>query len=179
MVVDSLKKENIAEYVIFMFYLHDLVRVHDFDIQKIMEQMVGNNSADSLEESYLISVNDWFSDFISKIRDEGVEKEGNISELKEVIEELNYLHFLALNEWKDQEYLDLYKNNKELISEYALKHGKAGKSEIELMLHSLYMIYLLRIQGKEVTKETQEAVKGFKEMISILSLKYKVIKDLG
>ena len=171
---ENLKKENIVEYVIFMNYLHDLVRVHNFNIQLIMEKMIGKNYHSNNND--ITTINDWFSDFISSLKNEDKVKSGLLSEVQDIIGELKYLHHLAINEWKDEEYIALYEEYKPLIDEYAYKQSFKQKSDIELMIHSLYMIYLFRIQGKSITSETEKAIIGFKKMLSILALKYKFIK---
>ncbi|MGY6562852.1 MAG: DUF4924 family protein [Luteibaculaceae bacterium] len=170
---DQIKKDNVVEYVIFMMYLHDLVRVHDFDIQNIMEQMVGEK--DSSVEG-LITLNDWFSDFIAQIKNEGLKSSGLISEVNEIIEELNFLHYSELNTFKSQEYITLYNNNLGYLEEYRIKHNDKRKSDIELILHSLYMVYLFKIQGKPITESTLIAVSGFKKIAGYIASRYNEIK---
>ena len=57
------------------------------------------------------------------------------------------------------------------------KSGTKDESEIENCFDALYGLLLLRLQGKNVSKETQGAMKSISDFLAQLSAFYKEDKE--
>ena len=68
-------RENIAEYLLYMFQIEDVIRSFNFDLDAILDVFVRPTLVD---DSFLNQYKNWYSDLISQMQKQGVEKEGNI-----------------------------------------------------------------------------------------------------
>ena len=166
-------KQNVAEYILFMWQMEDLVRAVYFESEALDEFIRGyapNEEAFSSEKK-------WFNDLVRKMRSERVENKGHVSDVHELVFELNYLHNTLLNVIKDKAYSDLYKKAQPNIKEY-LKHTD-GKStnDIETCLTALYGILLLRLKKEPISAETEESIKTFSDLLARLAYQYRLMKQ--
>jgi Domain of unknown function (DUF4924) len=166
-------KQNVAEYILFMWQMEDLVRAVYFEPEALDEFIRGyvpNEDAFSGEKK-------WFNDLVRKMRSERVENKGHVSDVHELVFELNYLHNTLLNVIKDKTYSDLYKKAQPNIKEY-LKHTD-GKStnDVETCLTALYGILLLRLKKEPISTETEESIKTFSDLLARLAYQYRLMKQ--
>ena len=87
---------------------------------------------------------------------------------------MNDLHNQLLQTPKEIQYNALFFKTLPFLVEFRNKL-KAGEEtdDIELSLNALYGVLLLKLQKKEVTKETLVAVEHISKFIATLSAKYK------
>ena len=102
-----------------------------------------------------------------------------------LVNDLNRLHIQLLNESTEIAYRHIYNATMPFIKEFDEKTGKSLNNEIELCLTGIYSQFLLRLQGKEVSQGTQEAIKAFSNFLAFLGGKFheeqedEQTKDLG
>jgi Mg2+ and Co2+ transporter CorA len=106
--------QNIAEYILFMWQMEDLVRAVCFDPESLDDFIRSYTPSPEAFETE----KKWFKDLVRKMRSERVEQRGHIGEVHELIFELNYLHNTLINVIRDKVYLDLYKLAQPNIREY-------------------------------------------------------------
>ena len=80
-------------------------------------------------------------------------------------------HLELLADSNETEYSALYYRALPFIVELRA-HGDKSKSEVETCLEALYGVMMLRLQNKEVTKETATALKHISELLATLNSKY-------
>ena len=90
-------KENVSEYIIFLWQMEDLLRAVHFDANALDDFI----SSYTPSEDAFDTEKQWFAELMSTMRRDGVEQRGHISEIHEIIFELNYLHNTLLNVVKD------------------------------------------------------------------------------
>jgi hypothetical protein len=71
LVAQKKQQENIAEYILYLFQIEDIVRSLNFDIEQIMESVVKPNLPDSAFEGQYQS---WYADIIQEMKRSGLEK---------------------------------------------------------------------------------------------------------
>ena len=64
------KKENIAEYLLYMWQIEDIIRAYGLDIDQIQKHII--NSYD-LPEEQKKSMREWYESLIDMMHSEGVE----------------------------------------------------------------------------------------------------------
>ena len=69
------KKENIAEYLLYMWQIEDIIRAYGLDIDQIQKHII--NSYD-LPEEQKKSMREWYESLIDMMHSEGVEKKGHL-----------------------------------------------------------------------------------------------------
>ena len=77
---------------------------------------------------------------------------------------------------KDKEYMEVYASIQEPLSEYRKRSNVDQMTDVEMCLTALYGLLMLRLQKKNVSEETQEAMQVFSRWIGKLSGHYHAMK---
>ncbi|MBO6006104.1 MAG: DUF4924 family protein, partial [Paludibacteraceae bacterium] len=67
------KKENIAEYILYMWQIEDLVRTCRFDMETIQEQII---SRFGLEEEKKKQMTEWYESIVDMMTTEQIREKG-------------------------------------------------------------------------------------------------------
>lgn len=163
------KKENIVEYLIYMYQVEDMIRSYDMDIDKIRENIISQfDVEDDIKEEMI----EWYNDLISKMHKEGITKSGHLKFIKEITEELFELHKNLLNSIDELEYIKLYNETKPSLEDFKTKTNDSF-NDIEIFLVGLYGLFIMRLKKSKVSEETENAIKSFSEIMNLLAKKYK------
>ena len=166
--------ENIAEYILYMYQIEDVIRAYNFEIDRIMDEYV---SAQLPDQSFLMQYRTWYAQLIAQMQSQKIEKSGHLYLIQEVLIELSYLHNTLLNMSDDIRYKELYQVAVEHIEEFKQKSNLKDKNHIEIIFHALYMKLLLRLQKKEISAETEEAFDAMRILAAYLSRAYHQMKS--
>lgn len=165
------KRENIAEYLLYMWQIEDIIRAYQLDIDKIQEGII--DKYQNLDEAQRKQMRDWYESLIEMMRAEGVEKSGHLQLNKNVLIDLNNLHNRLLKNPKFAPYAAEYYKTLPFIVEIRAKAGENKKDELESCFDALYGILMLRLKGEEVSEETTQAVKQISRFLAMLANYYK------
>ena len=160
------RKENIAEYLLYMWQVEDLIRANELDIDKIKANVI---SRFSLEENQQKQMIEWYESLIDMMRRENVIKKGHLQLNKNIIMQLAQLHDAVLKNPQFTEYNSEYYKTLPFIVELRAKAGDNKQGELETCFTALYGLLLLRLQGKEITADTQNALMQISRFIALLS----------
>ena len=166
------KRENIAEYLLFMWQTEDLIRAYKLDIDKIQQSVI-DSVYQSVEERK--NARDWYEGLIIMMKSEGVQEKGHLQINKNIIIDLTDIHLRLLKDPKESEYIGVYYNTLPYIVELRSKTTDKEVPELETCFTALYGYMLLSIQKKEISKETQAAITQITSLLRLLSKKYKEI----
>jgi hypothetical protein len=168
------KQENIAEYIIYMYQIEDLIRACNFDVELIMESVVRPQLPD---DSFAGQYRKWYEQLVRDMKNQRIEKVGHLMDLREILLEISYLHNTLLNVTQDEKYRGVYERATPYIEEFKEKSNLKDKNQIEIAFHALYMKLLLRLQKKEISSETEEAFDAMRMMLAYLSRAYHKMKS--
>lgn len=169
-VANEKRKKNIAEYLLYMWQVEDLIRANDFDIDRIKKNVVSQyDQPEAVKEE----IARWYEELIDMMRTEGVKEKGHIQLNKNVIIDLTDLHLRLLKSPKETVYGALYYQTLPYIVELRSKSGGEYLPELETCFTALYGYLLLRMQGKPVSEETQKAIKQISSFLALLADKYR------
>jgi hypothetical protein len=163
-------KENIVEYLLFMWQVEDLIRANHFDLEKIRQTLV--NQYDQPEEVKQ-QILQWYGELIDMMRSEGVTESGHIQLNKNIIIALTDLHWRLLKNPEETVYITQYYKTLPYIVQLRTKAGGAETTELETCFTAIYGYLLLRLQKKEILPETLDAVKQINTLLYCLSEKYR------
>jgi hypothetical protein len=166
-------RQNIAEYIIYLWQMEDLVRALYFDLDTL-DNFIRTFTPD---EKSFAEEKKWFEELMYTMKREGVEQKGHISEVHEVIFELNYLHNTLTNVMRDKTYLELYRNAQPNIAEYLTHSDGKSTHDVEVCLTALYGMLLLRLRKETISEQTQEAMQSFASLMARLAHHYKLMKQ--
>lgn len=165
------RKENIAEYLLYMWQIEDLIRANGLDIDQITQNIVNRFELPEDQRTQMI---EWYESLIDMMRREDVIKSGHLQLNKNIILQLAQLHDTVLKDPQFTEYNAEYYKTLPFIVELRAKAGKNKQGELETCLTALYGMLLLRLQGKEITKDTQTALAQISRFIALLSHYFKL-----
>ncbi len=173
LIASSKYEENIAEYILYMWHLEDMIRACKFSIELIRPNLIEPQSKDP---QVLQKIEDWYLDFMKKMRQEGIEEKGHLGELNDILIELLYLHNSLLNITKDKTYEKLFLEAQPAIKEFSSKANSSALNPVEVCLNGQYAKLLLKIQKKNISPGTEEAFAHFRKVLAYLALRYKEMK---
>jgi hypothetical protein len=170
---EKLLNDNVAEYILLMYQMEDLARAYELDLDRLMQEyFVPHTGETDLTAEYRV----WFNDLISKMKRSGLNKQGHIPELNEIMVELSYLHNTMLNLTSDSNYQEIYQKAAKYIDEFKERSDLSGKNQIEIAFHALYMKLLLRLKGKTISAESEEAFDAMRLLLGYLASAYRKMK---
>ena len=111
------------------------------------------------------------------MRTEGKTDRGHLQINENVLVLLEDLHARLLDSHKQQEYTDLYYKALPFIVEFRAKNHSTDNAELRDCFNMLYGVWLLRVQGKEVSASTAQAVKAVSAFIGKLAVLYREDKE--
>ena len=168
----QLRKKSIAEYVLYMWQVEDLIRAYGCSLSRIKNEYVSQFSDYTDEQrSELV---DWYGDLIRMINQEGKREKGHLQINQIVVQDVSDLHAQLLQSSKFPFYNAEYYKVLPFIVELR-NIGSKDVGEIETCLNALYGTMMLRLQKKPISPETAHAVKEITTFIGMLSDYY--IKD--
>ncbi len=164
------RKENICEYLLYMWQVEDLIRANHFDMNEIRRNVIAKyQQPDEVQEKIAV----WYEELIDMMRNEGVMESGHIQLNKNVIITLTDLHLRLLKAPKEMVYGATYYKTLPYIVQLRAKSGGNDLPEIETCFTALYGFLLLRMQGKEVSAQTMEGLKQISSFLAMLAEKYR------
>ncbi len=172
MFIASLKrKENIAEYLIYMWQIEDIIRANDFDIEKIKANVIDKFG---LNEQQRKEMTEWYESLIDMMRREDVVNKGHLQLNKNILNQLVQLHQALLKDPRFPEYSAEFYKALPFIVELRAKAGDEPAGEIETCFNALYGMLMLRLKSKEVNPNTENAIKQISKLIAMLSAYFKL-----
>lgn len=164
------KKENIAEYLLYMWQIEDIIRAYRLDLTAIRENIVDKYDLTDEEKK---AMTEWYESLIDMMKSEGVSERGHLQLNKNVLIDLIDLHLRLLKSPREPFYGAAFFRTLPYIVELRAKAGDEKAGELETCFNALYGVLLLRLQHKEITEETKKAIEQITSFIALLAEKYK------
>lgn len=166
-VAQALKEKNIAEYLIYMWQVEDLMRANGCDIDRIRQILISQ-----YPEAERPALEEWYANLCDMMRAEGVTEQGHLQINRNVILNLTELHGALLASTKYPFYNAAYFKALPFIVELRQKNGHKDEPELETCFEALYGVLLLRLQKKEISPGTAKAVEIIGSFLSMLANYY-------
>lgn len=164
------RKENIAEYILYLYEVEDLIRAFRLDMDLINENLV---SRYQVEQKTKKDISDWYENLVAMMEKEGKQEKGHLQFLLNLVNDLHEFHLRLMHTEIEPMYVSVYKAVAGLINELKQKNPEAA-NEVQVAIDGIYGYLMLKIQKKEITPETRDAVKRMSNWLSHLS---KLFRD--
>ena len=174
LIAQQKRKENIAEYIIYMWQVEDTIRACSFDMNKIEERILSQYDH---PESVMDEIRNWYSDIILMMHENNIKKSGHLKFVSAVVDELNDLHNNLLHRKKDSKYTQTYAWAQPNIEAFTLKLKNKPDNEIDTCFQALYALLLMRLQKREISEDTIQAMQTFSNLLSLLAGHFKNIEE--
>ena len=165
-IAKQLRKKSIAEYLLYMWQIEDIIRAMGCSLPLIRKAYISKftDYTDEQKEDEI----DWFGNLVRMMNEEGKRDQGHLNINDIIVRDLVDLHQRLLQSNKFPIYNAEYYKVLPFIVELRGK-GDKNISEIETCLDALYGIMVLRMQKKEISPETEHAIKEISTFIGMLS----------
>ncbi|MEG1635172.1 MAG: DUF4924 family protein [Rikenellaceae bacterium] len=158
------RHENIAEYILYLWQLEDLLRALEFDEDKINKMLVEPRDIDPSQKQALLF---WYIDMINLLKSEGKTEHGHLEHTLHLIGELNDLHLMLLKSDAGKEYVPLFLELAPHIEQLKKRMHEESISDIELCFRALYGVMLQRM--KQQDKFDKDVLELISPVIAMLS----------
>ncbi|MEE4198888.1 MAG: DUF4924 family protein [Bacteroidales bacterium] len=173
-IAQAKKRENIAEYVLYMWQIEDLIRAYNLDMEKISQHIIEKFEQ---PEPVKKEIRNWYEGLIDLFKEEGITESGHLQFVRNTVNELDELHHFLLKSPDHLDYIDAYNQARDGLVELTNKSKGDVENEIEACFNGLYGILVLRLQQKTISPSTAEAMGRISKLVSLLSRKYKLFEE--
>lgn len=174
LIAQQKRKDNIAEYILYMWQVEDTIRACNFDMELIEKRIISQFSGNETRKQ---EISDWYANIIVMMHEQRIRKAGHLASLISLVEELNSIHRKLLDRKHDPKYLEQYYWAVPNIRDFEKRLGRKPVNEIDTCLTAIYALLLLRLQKKDISKDTMEAMQTFSNLLAVLAQWYKDIEE--
>ena len=171
MIISKHKKDSdIAGYILYMWQIEDLIRAAGLDMEEIEKNILPKYEQ---PEEVKKEIREWYENLVTMMKNEKLEKSGHLQVITNTVNDMNKIHVQLMHSPKEAAYQQQFMKAVPLIKELEPKMQQQPRHDVELMLAAMYNAFLLKLQGKEISRETNEALQVFGKTLSMLSAKYR------
>lgn len=145
------RAENIAEYILYLWQLEDLLRAMQFSPEAIYAKLAAPVSTEDPEAGSRLLL--WYVEIGNLLRQEGKTSSGHLDHTLHLITNLQGLHEDLLKAPAGERYRELYTRLEPELPHLRQLMGNPEISDVELSFRALYAVMLYRIKG-DGTKES-------------------------
>jgi hypothetical protein len=170
------KKENIAEYILYMWQIEDVIRAYHFDIEILQKEIIQSSSIPVEQQ---LQLHGWYTSLIEMMRLENIQETGHLQFITNTLTDVVELHYALVQSGKHADYhAQLYKTLPYMTDFMNKTDAKSQiKDEIEGCFVFMYGVLLLRLQHKVLSQETEIAREQIAKLLALLSLKYRLYQQ--
>lgn len=174
-IAQELRKNSIAEYLLYMWQVEDIIRVYGCSLSRIRKEYIDSFELDDEQKEEEL---DWWGNLVRMMNQEGCREQGHLQINKIVVQDLTELHAQLLQSSKFPFYNTEYYKVLPFIVELR-NRGDKDLTEIETCLNALYGVMMLRLQHKDISPDTKHAIDEITTFLGMLSDYYKKDKTEG
>jgi len=174
LLADKKKKENISEYIIYMYQTELLIRNFEFDIDKIKVHVFGNIPDRKMSPETKEEIFSWHRQVIADMQSEKLEKEGHLSYVQEEVQKLSDLSLKLLTE--NDDYQAVFNQARPAIRENIIASKGLISNPIQACLNGVFGLLIARMNGTKIPNEIMSQVEHFGNVLSYLSHESRISK---
>ena len=141
----SKRKENIAEYILYLWQLEDRLRALQFSPEAVYSSLIAPRK--ELDEQQKSAFLIWYMDIANLLRQEGKEEKGHLEHTLHLIRDLHDLHLQLLKLPVGEHYRATFARLEPELPRLRAIIGNPGMNDTELCFRALYAAMLYRIKG--------------------------------
>ena len=138
-----------AEYLLYLWQVEDIIRACKLDMDTIEQTVIARYDVDETKRG---EIREWYESLVKMMKLEHVEQSAEYG-------------------------ADYYRTLPLIVELRAREHKTDSTGELETCFNALYGVMLLRLQGKEISHDTQVAIAQISHFLGLLSAYYKKDED--
>ena len=170
----ELRKKNIAEYLLYMWQVEDIIRAYGCSLGRIRREYIDRFDYSDEQKDEMA---DWYGNLVRMMNEEGCRERGHLQINKIVMQQLVELNAQLLQSTKYPFYNSEYYKVLPFIVELRKRGADCGEQEIETCFNALYGVMMLRLQKKKISPDTEHAVNEISTFVGMLSDYYHKDKE--
>ena len=174
LIAQKTKESNIAEHVVYMFQVEDMIRANDLNLEHIVERIIQPQIE---EEELLAAYRNWYSGLIKQMKVERIVERGHLSQINEILTELLLLHNTLINITKDKKYLNTFEQALPVLKDFQKKSNAGDLNLIEVGFNALYGKMILKLKKQEISEASEDGFQRISKLLGTLAHYYKKMKS--
>ncbi|MDO4707684.1 MAG: DUF4924 family protein [Porphyromonadaceae bacterium] len=173
-VAQEKRRENISEYLLYMWQVEDLIRAAGCEPQRIEELILPRYEVDEVQRAEILN---WYLELAAMMRREGKREAGHLDVNRLVLLELEDLHRRLLANPNDYVYAGLHYQVLPAVIQLRSKSVGAEAGDVETCFNAIYGYLTLALKGDSVGEETKKSIQQMSTFLSMLAHKYKLERE--
>jgi hypothetical protein len=155
------RKENIAEYILYLWQVEDLLRAMQFSPEAIYTTLV--DRTEGVDEQQKENIFNWYMQIVELLRKEGKEEKGHIEHTLHLVADMHNLHLQLMKLPVGEHYRTTYQPLTSALPRLRQLLDDSSLGEIndtELCFRALYATLLYKIKGgaDAVVRDTLDVI---------------------
>jgi len=163
------RRENIAEYILYLWQLEDLLRALQFSPEAVHSQLIAPRGLSAPEQRLYL---EWYMDIADLLRQEGKERQGHLDHTLHLIADLYNLHLQLMQLPVGAHYREVYARLAPELPRLRAVLGRSDMSDTELCFRALYAAMLYRIRGEGGERAAADTVEYISPAVAELASMY-------
>lgn len=168
-IAEQKRKENIAEYLLYMYQIEDMIRANKLDLDSIEQTLI---SKFDVPYGVKRDMREWYKSLIGMMREEQKEAAGHLAILENLSDQMHEMHHEILKKGIDSAYKEVYEKAKANIEALRMRSGHSRDNDIQVALNGLYGLLILRLKKSQITEDTLKAFGTIQDLVAELSSRY-------
>lgn len=166
-IAQAKRRENIAEYILYLWQLEDLLRAMQFSPEAIYSQLVAPRQELPEEQKSVFLM--WYLDLCNLLQQEGKEEKGHLEHTLHLIADLHDLHLQLMKLPAGAHYRQTVSRLEPQLPRLRAVLGNPGMSDTELCFRALYAAMLYRIKGEGAKSAVTDTIECISPVIAELA----------
>ncbi|MBE6210806.1 MAG: DUF4924 family protein [Rikenellaceae bacterium] len=172
-IAQAKRKENIAEYILYLWQIEDLLRALQFSPEAIYSQLVARREvAEEQKQIFLL----WYMDIVNLLREEGKEEKGHLNHTLHLIADMHNLHLQLLQLPVGDHYRATFSRLEPELPRLRQIVGGADMTDTELCFRALYAAMLYRIKGEGEKSAVKDTIEFVSPVVAELASLYRKVE---
>ncbi len=173
-IAQKLRPQNLPAYIIYMYQVEDIIRAYGLDLEKICAEYLPRFQH---TEEQTAQLREWYENLIRMMREEEKVAHGHLQVVCNTLILMEERHRELMSDPKQTFYNAAYYKALPHIVQLRTYGENKDKGEMETCMDALYGATLLRMQGKELSQETAQALQPISTLLETLNKLYKETAD--
>lgn len=174
-IAQAKRRENIAEYILYLWQLEDLLRALQFSPEAIFSTLIAprKDIAEEQKHVYLL----WYMDIVNLLQQEGKEEKGHLEHTLHLVADLHNLHLQLIKLPAGEHYRATFARLEPQLPRLRAVLGNPGMSDTELCFRALYAAMLYRIKGQGDNNAVTDTLEFISPVIAELADTYRRVEQ--
>lgn len=168
------RRENIAEYILYLWQLEDLLRALQYSPEAVFSQLVEPRKDIPEEQKHVHLL--WYMDLANLLHQEGKDEKGHLEHTLHLIADLHDLHLQLLKLPIGEHYRQTWARLEPELPRLREILGNPGMSDTELLFRALYAAMLYRIKGEGDKSAVADTLELISPVVAELADMYRKVE---